>query len=144
MRTSDPDESKLRGPRVMAGLRQFFEDEREAMVGAKATSEPIAPGRAPTASEMLGTARKLYDRELRIDQRNRLTFPTRQEFEAEGRRVMAEMESGETAPNDIGRLADVLAMRDAAEMDREQRGLLLSALQPTGRAPCRDKLGQHE
>src|SRR3546814_4540301 len=77
---------------------------------------------------MLGTARKLYDRELRIDQRNRLTFPTRQEFEAEGRRVMAEMESGETAPNDIGRLADVLAMRDAAEMDREQRGLLISEL----------------
>src|SRR3546814_18516956 len=60
--------------------------------------------------------------------RFRSTFPTRQEFEAEGRRVMAEMESGETAPNDIGRLADVLAMRDAAEMDREQRGLLISEL----------------
>src|SRR3546814_16355353 len=68
LRTSDPDESKLRAPRVMAELRQFFAAEREAMVGAKATSEPIAPGRAPTASEMLGTARKLYDRELRIDQ----------------------------------------------------------------------------
>lgn len=128
LRTSDPAECRLRAPRVIAELQQFFSDEREAMLCAKATVEPAVPGRAPTAADILGAARTLYERELRLDHQTRLTFPTRQEFEAEGSRVMAEMESGETAPDDIGRVADVLAMRDAAEMDRTRREALVAEL----------------
>lgn len=101
--TTDPETAKDEKARIIAEWRAWFRELRQR--------------RAAEDCDIQRAVYDFYRRECEADRANRLTWPTKADVEGEVQKLRDEIERGEAAANDIGRIAEVVSMRDARKSD---------------------------